>query len=171
MRKRLDRKYVVAYWATFASYVVVFLVLMLTIGYDYNRPLSGVWVRRFGLFLMIAGWAIWYAGRKKLGHESIDIDPLGEIARMVFHPRAKWEKRYPEKLVTDGIYRYTRHPQYWGTVIFYIGLSIGLESIPALFATLAFVLPTHIWRARVEERMNLRVFGEKYREYMERVRI
>ncbi len=168
---KLDRRYVVAYWVTFASYVIAFVVMMLTIGYDYNAPLSNVWVKRAGLAVMLLGWGMWYVGRKQLGHDSIDIDPLGELARIVFHPKRKWERHPPEKLVTTGIYRITRHPQYWGTVLFYIGISVALECLPGLAAAILVVLPAHIWRASVEEKTILKRFGDEYIRYKQIVKI
>jgi len=168
---KLDKNYIIAYWITFTSYIAAFAVLMLTIGYDYNLMLSNVWLKRAGLIVMLAGWIIWYIGRKKLGHDSIDIDPLGEIARIIFHPGRKRERHSPKDVVNTGIYKITRHPQYWGTVLFYIGLGVALESIFGLIAALIIVLPTHIWRAIVEERMLISAWGEKYLQYKQQVRI
>ncbi len=168
---KLEKPYIVAYWLTFASYIIVFVVLMLTIGYDYNRAISDVWIKRVALVIMLVGWGTWYLGRKKLGHGSIDIDPLGEIARRLFHPKSKKPEFSPEKVVDKGIYRITRHPQYWGTVLFYLGLSVALESIPALVASLITVLPAHIWRAIVEERMLVNYFGQAYVEYRKKVKL
>ena len=167
----LTKDYIVAYWITYTSYILEFLILMLTIGYDYNSPLSNVWLKRGGLLVMIFGWLVWYIGRKKLGHESIDIDPLGEIARILFHFGAQKPPRYKKPLVTDGIYAITRHPQYWGTVLFYIGLAIALESIPGLIGAFVIVLPAHIWRAKVEEKMMIKYYGKKYIDYMQKVKI
>jgi len=168
---KLDKNYVIAYWITFSTYIIAFVVMMLTIGYDYNAPLSNVWIKRCGGLIMLFGWAVWYMGRKKLGHESIDIDPLGELARIILHPKRKRVRKPPEKIIDTGIYSITRHPQYWGTILFYIGISIALECIPGLITALVIVLPAHIWRAKVEEKMMLKMFGDKYRKYMERIKI
>ena len=105
---KFDKRYIIAYWLTFASYIVAFLVLMLTIGYDYNAAISNVWIKRAGLAAMLLGWAVWYIARRKLGHESIDIDPLGELARMIFHPKRKRERHPPREIVRTGIYEIGR---------------------------------------------------------------
>ena len=167
----LDKKYIVTYWITFLTYIIVFAVLMLTIGYSFTSFLENPWLRRVGLVIMLGGWLIWYIGRKKLGYDSVDIDPLGDTARKIIHPKRKKVREIPTDIIRKGIYGKTRHPQYWGTVLFYIGLSIALSSIPALIASVVLVLPTHIWRAAVEEKMLLRVFGEKYQQYKAQVKI
>lgn len=73
-------------------------------------------------------------------------------------------------LITEGAYRYIRHPLYssllflaWG--IFFKAPS-GLGVLLVLVATL-FLFAT----ARVEEGENLRYFGEQYREYMRRTKM
>ncbi len=162
---KLDKAYVLSYWITLISYILCFVVIALTMGYDYNSSFENVWIRRVGLVVFLFGWWLWYKGRKTLGHESVDIDPLTTCARFILSPGKKRERHAPEKLITTGIYKITKHPQYWGTVVFYIGFSIALASIPALVFSLAVVLPLHIWRAIVEEKMNTRIFGEEYTSY------
>ncbi|OHC81577.1 MAG: hypothetical protein A2100_01240 [Sideroxydans sp. GWF2_59_14] len=68
-------------------------------------------------------------------------------------------------LVTQGIYRYIRHPMYsslifldWG---FFFKQMSCLSGIVALIATFFLVLAS-----RVEEQENIRYFGAKYLEYM-----
>ncbi len=168
---KLDKNYVIAYWVTFSTYIIAFVVMMLTIGYDYNSAISNVWIKRGGLVIMLFGWFVWYIGRRKLGRDSIDIDPLGELARILLHPKRKRVREPIDKVVKNGIYGITKHPQYWGTVLFYIGISIALECIPGLIVSFIIVLPAHIWRAKVEEKMMLKIFGEKYRKYTEQVKI
>ena len=74
------------------------------------------------------------------------------------------------RLITEGAYRYIRHPLYssllflaWG--IFFKAPS-GLGVLLVLAATL-FLFAT----ARVEEEENLRYFGKQYREYMRRTKM
>lgn len=168
---KLDKKYVLAYWITFATYIIVFVVLMLSMGYEYNSSLSNVWIKRAGLIILLLGWFVWYIGRRKLGTDSVDIDPLGELARIILHPKRKHIRYAPENIVDNGIYRRMRHPQYWGTVAFYIGISIALESIPGLITSIIIVLPAHLWRAKIEEKMLERIFGHQYIEYMGKVKV
>lgn len=53
----------------------------------------------------------------------------------------------PERLVTTGLYRYTRNPMYLGHMIFLIGLTLTLKSWLAASITVA----TAIWFHRREK--------------------
>jgi len=73
-------------------------------------------------------------------------------------------------LVTDGIYRYIRHPMYvslfllcWGFFFKQPSLAGGVLAVVASL----FLLAT----SRVEEKENLGYFGETYREYMKRTKM
>ena len=70
-------------------------------------------------------------------------------------------------LVTQGIYRYIRHPMYSSLIFLDGGLYFKqmswLSGSIALFACLFLVLA-----ALAEESENIRYFGAKYREYMKR---
>lgn len=166
----LPKKYKITIWATYIAYTIVLVIMMLTIGYDYNALLMNRWVRRAGLIIMLLGWFLWYWGKKKIGPASVDIDPLGEIARMIFHPKTKFERPKPT-LVTDGPYRFMRHPQYLGIILFYIGFTIALATIPGLIASILLIIPTHLWRAKEEEIMMMQIFGEKYKKFKQQVKI
>jgi len=73
-----------------------------------------------------------------------------------------------EKLCTDGIFRYLRHPLYAAFLSsFNIGLAIMLNS----YVILAWALLLHpVWHVIVgfEERMMVDVFGKEYEEYQKR---
>lgn len=90
------------------------------------------------------------------------------------HPR----KGFPENhhfentahLVNTGIYRFIRHPMYSSLLLFAWGIYLGYPTIPGLpvvVTTTALVVVA----ARVEERENLRYFGDEYREYMKTTRM
>lgn len=166
----LPKRYKLTVWATYIAYTIVLVVMMLTIGYDYNKPFMNPCVRRVGLVVMLLGWFLWYWGKKKVGPASVDIDPLGELARIIFHPKTKFEKPKPV-LVTDGPYKIMKHPQYYGIILFYIGFPVALATIPGLVASIILIIPSHLWRAREEEIMMAQIFGEKYEKFKQRVRI
>jgi protein-S-isoprenylcysteine O-methyltransferase Ste14 len=75
----------------------------------------------------------------------------------------------PVRLVTTGIYRFTRNPMYSGHLTFMLGLSITFASWLAL-ALLAF----HLWwfqsRVREDEKHMRRLFGADYADYAQQVR-
>ena len=76
--------------------------------------------------------------------------------------------RRDHKLVTHGIYRFTRHPIYLGAII---GLCIGIPLFTLSlygFLILLALIPIALNRIRMEEGMLTEEYGEAYRSYRER---
>lgn len=72
------------------------------------------------------------------------------------------------KLVTTGIYRYSRNPQNLGLFLVFLGISIAGRSLLALLLTEVFVIGFHMYAIKLEESYLERIFGEEYRRYKER---
>lgn len=92
-----------------------------------------------GLMLLITGWREIYRARKE-----------GQFA-------------------TGGPYAFVRHPQYTGLFLGIFGE--GVVHWPTVFSLSAFpiIVIAYVLLARKEERQMLEKFGERYREYQERV--
>jgi protein-S-isoprenylcysteine O-methyltransferase Ste14 len=71
----------------------------------------------------------------------------------------------PQKLVTDGLFRYTRNPMYLGLVIFLAGVWVTLGSLLPAGIVLAFLLVADRWYIAYEEQRLISVFGEAYKAY------
>lgn len=91
-----------------------------------------------GLSFIVRGWRLVYAARKD------------------------------ERLVTGGIYRFMRHPQYTGIYLAVFGQLIHWPTIPTLV-----LFPVIVWAyyhlARKEEKALVGRFGDDYRAYMKLV--
>lgn len=73
-----------------------------------------------------------------------------------------------EGLNTNGIYRWSRNPQYATAIPGYLALAIGAASLPAL--GLAVLLGTVFWlMATLEERWLREAYGAAYDDYRRRV--
>ncbi len=72
------------------------------------------------------------------------------------------------QLVTTGMYRYIRNPQYLGFLLLLFGYAFSLGSI--LVALLTVIGLSAVFRSRIklEEELLLTAFGDEYRDYMER---
>jgi len=73
-------------------------------------------------------------------------------------------------LVTEGAYRYIRHPLYSSLLFLVWGVffkSPSWSGVILAFAATAFLTAT----AKIEESENLKYFGEAYREYMKRTKM
>ena len=73
----------------------------------------------------------------------------------------------PDKLVTQGIYRYTRHPMYLAPFLVLIGVGIAAASWIFLLLSVASMILPLLW-VGIEERHLLNLYGDSYREYMDR---
>jgi protein-S-isoprenylcysteine O-methyltransferase Ste14 len=75
----------------------------------------------------------------------------------------------PERLVTDGIYAYTRNPMYLGHLVFMLGLAVTFWSWFALALFAVHVVWFH--RRVLGDEAGLRArFGAQYEEYQKRVK-
>ena len=75
----------------------------------------------------------------------------------------------PERIVTDGAYRYLRNPMYLGHLIFMAGLAITFSSWLALALLLFHAGWFHLRVLSDEQRLESQ-FGETYRAYKSQVK-
>jgi len=71
------------------------------------------------------------------------------------------------KLVTEGPYRYLRHPRYLGIMLFTIGISMVFRSWLALFLVAALIVVL-IWRIHDEETLMHQEFDTDWEAYCQR---
>jgi protein-S-isoprenylcysteine O-methyltransferase Ste14 len=75
----------------------------------------------------------------------------------------------PDRLVTTGIFAYTRNPMYMGHIIFLIGMALTFRSMLAAILALATAI---FFQPRVlrDERQLTARFGEAYVDYLRKVK-
>ena len=76
-----------------------------------------------------------------------------------------WYKTYKGQLVTNGIFKYIRHPHYTSIIIIGFGLALFFYSILALILA-NIALPIMIWSILDEEKYLIKQYGNKYKEFM-----
>jgi protein-S-isoprenylcysteine O-methyltransferase Ste14 len=74
-------------------------------------------------------------------------------------------------LVTTGPYRLVRHPIYLGLALLAIGEALAFGGWPALVIVVFGIVPTFAWRARAEEKLLRRTFGERFAVYRQRTKM
>jgi protein-S-isoprenylcysteine O-methyltransferase Ste14 len=79
-----------------------------------------------------------------------------------------WEKTYNGQLVTEGIFRYIRHPHYTSLIIICFGLALFFYSLVA-FVIAIIEIPIIIWSVIDEEKVLIKQYGIEYKEYMQNV--
>ena len=76
------------------------------------------------------------------------------------------EIKASHKLITDGVFKYIRHPMYAAHILWGIAQILLIHNWLAGMASLVIIIPMYILRIRREEKTMLQQFGEEYREYM-----
>jgi protein-S-isoprenylcysteine O-methyltransferase Ste14 len=128
--------------AIFFAPPLEFLFLRPILPHSLAMELAGLIIILLGLALRI--WTRLTIGRMYSGYLRVKVGHL---------------------LVTDGPYRFVRHPGYTGFVLMALGLCIGYASLIGLIAIPALLLPGLAYRMKVEERLLAEQFGEEYRTY------
>lgn len=106
---------------------VLLLLLMQTLFLDLLPIASQPFlVRSLGIILYVAGLATAMLGRVQLGNNWVDLEDYQVLDA--------------QQLVTQGIYRYIRHPIYTGDIVLLIGLELALNSWLVLATVLPFVV-------------------------------
>ena len=99
-----------------------------------------------GLAVGLSGVVLWIVAMIHLG-KSLMVLPGGD------------------RLVTQGVYRYLRHPVYLGIDMTLLGLFLAVGSTMGMVYFFVVVLPLNIIRSRFEEKALLRKFGDQYEIY------
>jgi protein-S-isoprenylcysteine O-methyltransferase Ste14 len=139
--------------ANLAAFVLFFPALMNFSGSSESS--MALLLASLGSLLAVAGAALVLRSRAELG-------PAWSIV-----PKADQERG----LVTTGPYRLVRHPIYLGLILLAVGAALAFSSWPALFIVLSGIVPTFAWRARAEEKLLSRTFGERYEVYRQRTKM
>ena len=72
------------------------------------------------------------------------------------------------KLITTGIYRWSRNPQFVGWFLMLFGILLAGRSGLALALTIVFMVVLHLYTIRLAEPYLERLYGEEYRLYKSR---
>lgn len=76
--------------------------------------------------------------------------------------------REEHRLVTDGVFRYIRHPMYAAHLLWALATPLILTNWIAGFSMLIPQIAQYWLRIKAEEAMLVEHFGDQYRQYMER---
>ncbi len=165
--------------------VVAFLALL-----PYRRPSKGVWQSKgaftaFVIALMteMFGWPLVLFLLSPLvevpriapryfdavGHWPAQLGTLLSLSGVALIAIGWQQIHRSTGLVTSGLYRWMRHPQYTGLQLFTLGWLLHWPSLVTL--SLWPVLGVaYVWLARHEERQAIADFGDAYRDYAVRTK-
>jgi protein-S-isoprenylcysteine O-methyltransferase Ste14 len=149
-RRRGDRTPVVA---NFAAFGLFFVFLAAFAG--NAEGLSALLLALCGCLLALTGAALVLWSRTELG-SAWSLVPTADQGT---------------GLVTTGPYRLIRHPIYFGLSILAMGEALAFSSWPAVLVAFSAIVPTFVWRARVEETLLTDIFGDRYAHYRRQTRM
>jgi protein-S-isoprenylcysteine O-methyltransferase Ste14 len=143
--------------------IVVFVAGLVVSGWDgYDGLVGTIWdlVRRsrslqelslpniIGLLLFVIGLAIALVAVRTLGR---------------FYASTLLT-REGHRLISHGVYRYMRHPIYFGVIMICFGVPVYAPSLYGSYVMSALI-PLFLIRIRIEEAMLIEEFGDAYRSY------
>jgi protein-S-isoprenylcysteine O-methyltransferase Ste14 len=113
---------------------------------------DSLFIHYFGLFLIILGLVIrWFA-----------IQQLKEF----FTVTVSIQKGH--QLVDSGLYKYIRHPAYFGSLLSFLGLGLAFQNWLTIVIIFIPIFGALSYRIAIEEKVLNAAFGEAYSTYSSR---
>jgi len=155
----LVQAFIIALYAEMYGFPLTIYLLVRFFGLDSPNLNASLWSTLLGvgelgmMIAMILGYTLLFIG----------------IGLFIQGWRQLYRARQKNQLVTTGLYRFVRHPQYTGLFISLFGE--GIVHWPTLFSVAIFpiIVLAYTLLARSEERKVLAQFGDEYRAYQARV--
>lgn len=155
----LVQAFIIALYAEMYGFPLTIYFLVRFFGIDSSNLNANLWssllgVGEFGMLVsMILGYALLFVG----------------IGLFIQGWRELFRARQQNRLVTDGLYRFVRHPQYTGLFLGLFGE--GVVHWPTIFSVAIFPVIVFVYYllARSEEKKVIAQFGEEYLAYKAQV--
>jgi len=155
----LVQAFIIALYAEMYGFPLTIYLLVRFFGLDSPNLNASLWSTLLGMgelgmmISMILGYTLLFIG----------------IGLFIQGWRQLYQARQKNQLITTGLYRFVRHPQYTGLFLGLFGE--GIVHWPTLFSVAIFpiIVLAYFLLARSEERKVLEQFGDEYRAYQARV--
>ncbi len=135
---------------TLIGFLIVFIAPY-SDSHNFSTINGGNALRYFGLIIFITGYIFMVLGPAHLGKQYSLLVTIQE----------------EHKLITDGPYRYMRHPRYSGIIQWVFGVALIFLSIAGLVLAV-LMAALMLLRIPKEEKMLHEVFGKEWEEYCKR---
>jgi protein-S-isoprenylcysteine O-methyltransferase Ste14 len=155
----LVQAFIIALYAEMYGFPLTIYFLVRFFGIDSPNLNANLWSSLLGIgelgmmISMILGYTLLFVG----------------IGLFIQGWRELFRARQQNRLVTDGLYRFVRHPQYTGLFLGLFGE--GVVHWPTIFSVVIFpvIVCAYYLLARSEEKKVIAQFGEEYLAYKARV--
>lgn len=155
----LVQAFIIALYAEMYGFPLTIYLMVRFFGLDKSHLSANLWSTLLGigetgmLISMLFGYALLFFG----------------IGLFMQGWRELYRAKKQNRLVTDGLYAYVRHPQYTGLLVGLFGE--GVIHWPTVFSITVYpiIVVAYVMLALREERQVLKEFGEEYRVYAARV--
>lgn len=155
----LVQAFIIALYAEMYGFPLTIYILVRFFGLDSPSLNASLWSTLLGVgelgmvIAMILGYTLLFIG----------------IGIFIQGWRGLYQARQENRLITTGLYRFIRHPQYAGLFLGLFGE--GIVHWPTLFSIAVFpvIVLAYALLARSEERKVIEQFGDEYRDYQARV--
>ena len=140
----------------FLSLIALFIFASIWVDkrYSFFHFESSWWTLTLSIIILTVGWLIC------MGAALLFLRNRG--TPVPFNP--------PPKLITSGLYKYSRNPMLLGLFIFLLGLGLFLGSLSLIFLfTPIFILINVLYLKAIEEKEMEKKFGKQYLEYKKMV--
>lgn len=117
---------------------------------DFANYVMPTWVGWIGVALFMGAIALLYFSHAHLGR---NWSPVLGIQK-------------DQSLVTNGIYKYIRHPMYAAHLLWAIAQILILHNWIAGYSFIVVMIPHYLIRVGKEEQMMIDQFGDQYTDYM-----
>jgi len=142
---------IMLFW--FAASQVLPIIYTFKIAFSFAEITRPLWLGILGIVIFIfALWLLWRA------HHDLGKNWSSTV-----------QIRSEQTLVTQGIYRFLRHPIYTAHIMWGLAQAFMLPNWLAGWGGLLFIIPVFLIRIPNEEKTMIKQFGEAYGEYMKNV--
>lgn len=132
----------------------IFIVLAYVLNYFIPLQFEAVWLKYSGIVLAAIGFLLPFIAIIEFYKAKTTVDPHGSVTR----------------IISSGIYRFTRNPIYVGFVLMLIGFLLYSNTLWGLVLSPVLILCFNKLVIEHEEAYLEKKFGETYTNYKSRVR-
>lgn len=131
-----------------------------------------------GMYLFLTYWPVWtfsFIGQSMLTLLFCLCGALIGLAGIVSFAKARTtvdphNPHKASKLVTSGVYRFSRNPMYLGLVFWLVAAFFYFSALSSLIMLPLFIFYMNHFQIGPEEDVLEALFGEEYRQYCDQVR-